>query len=559
MDKLEKKVMNGMNHWNRVFILGLDGATWTVMDAMISRGVMPNLAALREKSAWGEMSSCIPPVTSAAWTTMLTGCGPHRHGVYDHRCFDAESRRMRVNHSARVRVPTMFHQLSDAGQTVVSINVPVTYPPLKVRGLVVSGLDAPHLEAALSGNDKFAARVRAELPDYHHRVLWKRPPSSPEEFQKGAEDSVKLFAARAQSAWIADEMFPDWSAIMVQFQNLDPFQHRCWRYLNVDHTGIDDGPMNRAAEAAMKALDQAIGRLLELADSRGAGVMVSSDHGFGHCSGRIAINRILIDKGLAKVPSTLGGLQRRGRQAVDHFRLWLEKRHDRKARSATFETGIEAQFALDWKKTLGFAPHQDTAGMIYLNRSWYRKGAPLTTPRQIDDAKSQFMQVLAEVTDPADGSRLFRQVIDVASAHNLDPAREGYPDVIALPREDLWVRTKITHRPDWVETDPDLPGTHRLEGIVMASGQGIEPGNSISCGLVDFAPTLLARLNQNQLAAGMEGRDIFSAGGLGQIRQDSGHSITSSPHSAPHKPGFEYDDEEQRLIEQRLADLGYLE
>ncbi|MFM7128722.1 MAG: hypothetical protein ACKO0V_05125 [bacterium] len=168
------------------------------------------------------------------------------------------------------------------------------------------------------------------------------------------------------------------------------------------------------------------------------------------------------------------------------------------------------------------------------------------------------MQVLAEVTDPADGSRLFRQVIDVASAHNLDPAREGYPDVIALPREDLWVRTKITNRPDWVEADPDLPGTHRLEGIVMASGAGIEAGKTLSCRLVDFAPTVLGRLNQSHLAAGMEGRDIFSADAFSTVRHDSGHVHTSKPHS-PHKPGFEYDDEEQRLIEQRLADLGYLE
>ena len=27
---------------------------------------------------------------------------------------------------------------------------------------------------------------------------------------------------------------------MVQFQNLDPFQHRVWPYLNVNETGIED-------------------------------------------------------------------------------------------------------------------------------------------------------------------------------------------------------------------------------------------------------------------------------------------------------------------------------
>jgi hypothetical protein len=44
------------------------------------------------------------------------------------------------------------------------------------------------------------------------------------------------------------------------------------------------------------------------------------------------------------------------------------------------------------------------------------------------------------------------------------------------------------------------------------------------------------------------------------LRHDSGHvGGRSESHSAPHTATFEYDEEEQRLIEQRLADLGYLE
>lgn len=554
--------MGQSSSWNRVFVLGLDGATWTVLDAMIKRGRMPNLARLKAKSGSGEMISCVPPVTSAAWTTMLTGSGPHKHGVFDHRRYDAEGRRMRVNHSGRVRVPTFFHKLSEAGRKVVSINVPVTYPPLQVNGLVVSGLDAPHLEAALSASPEFARAVHEQLPDYHHRVLWKRPPQSIEEFEHSVGEARKLFAARAESAWLADRMYPEWTTMMVQFQNLDPFQHRCWRFLNVDETGIDDAPMNRAAEEVMTALDSAIGRLMELAEARGAGVLVSSDHGFGHCKGRVSVNRILIDKGLAAEPTLLGTVRRRRRQAIDHLRLWLEKRQDKEARSASFDTKFETEFPLDWTKTLGFAPHQDTGAMIYLNRSWFRKGAPLTTPRQIDDAKSQFMQVLSEVTAPEDGTKLFPSVIDVARAHNVDPAAEGFPDVIAMPRHDLWVRTKIHGRTAWVEPDSDLPGNHRPEGVIMACGAGIEPGHRLSCDLIDFAPTLLGRLGLAELSQGMEGVDIFGNAAGVNSRKDNGHSHHQhAPHSAaaPQKAGFEYDDEEQRLIEQRLADLGYLE
>ena len=47
---------------DRLVILGLDGATWTVLDPMRRRGLMPNLDALLAKSAHGTLRSTIPPV-----------------------------------------------------------------------------------------------------------------------------------------------------------------------------------------------------------------------------------------------------------------------------------------------------------------------------------------------------------------------------------------------------------------------------------------------------------------------------------------------------------------
>ena len=133
---------------DRLLVLGLDGATWTVLDPMIRRGLMPNLARLLSSSASGTLRSTIPPVTTAAWTTMMTGCNPPGHGVFDHRYFDAAEGRMKVNHSGRIRVPTLWKTLSEADRTVVCLNLPGLFPPPKLRGILVSGMDSPHLEAA---------------------------------------------------------------------------------------------------------------------------------------------------------------------------------------------------------------------------------------------------------------------------------------------------------------------------------------------------------------------------------------------------------------------------
>ena len=542
--------------FERLLILGLDGATWTVLDPMRRRGLMPNLDALLARSAHGTLRSIVPPVTTAAWTTVMTGCGPARHGLFDHRYYDTAAGQMKVNHSGRVRVPTFWHIISQAGRPVISLNVPATYPPLDVRGVVVSGMDAPHLEAALSGAPDFARRLRAEVPNYTLRYFWKRAPQSLDELAENARLTAESFRGRAEGGLLADKVVPEWAALMVQFQNLDPFQHRAWRYLNVDETGIDDPAWNAAAGSVLRGLDDAIGLLIELADRRGAAILVVSDHGFGPCLGRVHVNRILIDAGIARLPGLSGRLARRGWQAVDRFRLWGAKRDDPGARASSFDLSVVAQFPFDWKRTLAFAPHQDTAAMIYLNSATRTAGAPIQTLRQLDEARAAAVDALASARHPETGKALFPKIIATAEAYSIDPAREGYPDLIALPDEPYWVRTKLAPGTSWVEADPNLPGTHRPEGIVALAGAGIAAGRTLEANLPDVAPTVLTLLGLT-VPAYMEGRPLACLGAqpAAPTRQDP----PATTFAGPHPPQFDYTPEEQAIIEKRLADLGYLE
>jgi predicted AlkP superfamily phosphohydrolase/phosphomutase len=538
---------------DRVMILGLDGATWSVLDPMRARGFMPNLDALVKKSAHGTLRSTIPPVTTAAWTTMMTGCDPSRHGVFDHRYYDAPSGQMKVNHSGRARVPSVWRTLSDAGRSVAVLNLPGNYPPPKVKGVAVSGMDAPHLDAALSGDPAFAARMKAEVPDYSLRYFWKRAPLSLEELSENSRLTAESFLGRARGGLLADRYIPDWSALMVQFQNLDPFQHRAWRYLNVDETGIDRPEWNEAAAEVLRGLDRAIGVLVELADKRGATILVCSDHGFGPCLGRVHANRILIDAGVARLPGSSGGLLRSVGKVADRIKLWNEKRGDKAARSASFDLSVAAQFPFDWKRTLAFAPHQDTAAMVYLNSTARHADAPLTTPRQIDDALGAARSALAEARHPETGAPLFPNIVSTATAYDIDPAREGYPDLIALPDDPYWVRTKLGPGTAWVEPDDNLPGTHRPEGVVALCGPGIAAGRNLSANLRDVTPTILALLGM-PIPGHVQGQPLSCVKGTTRI--DAPEAAVHAPHSGD---SFEYTAEEQAIIEQRLADLGYLE
>src|SRR5262249_3107072 len=152
--------------------------------------------------------------------------------------------------------------------------------------------DAPGLEWAFAQCPDFAAEIFAKVPDYTHKIIWKRPPRSLEELRVQAARNRAIFRAQAAAAERADAR-GDWSALMAPFHNLDSLQHRLWPYLDVDATGRRRPGWNAEVESCLRALDESVGRLLELASRRDAAVIAVSDHGFGPCKALVNVNGLL--------------------------------------------------------------------------------------------------------------------------------------------------------------------------------------------------------------------------------------------------------------------------
>jgi len=68
---------------NRVLVIGLDGATLDLICPWAAQGHLPILARLMAEGAHGPLESTLPPVTSPAWPSFVTGKNPGRHGVFD--------------------------------------------------------------------------------------------------------------------------------------------------------------------------------------------------------------------------------------------------------------------------------------------------------------------------------------------------------------------------------------------------------------------------------------------------------------------------------------------
>jgi predicted AlkP superfamily phosphohydrolase/phosphomutase len=132
----------------RVVLIGIDGASWDYLAPLLEAGELPSLARLRREGATARLRSIDCHFTPPAWTTMLTGVLPPRHGIYGFGHWDRERRRFQPVRSFEVAAPAVWDVASRAGRRVSVIGVPTSYPPYPVNGVMVSGLMTPKTRIA---------------------------------------------------------------------------------------------------------------------------------------------------------------------------------------------------------------------------------------------------------------------------------------------------------------------------------------------------------------------------------------------------------------------------
>jgi predicted AlkP superfamily phosphohydrolase/phosphomutase len=127
----------------KTIVVGLDGATFELIKPWAEEGHLPNLKRMMEEGAYGELGSTLPPMTAPAWTAYATGCNPGKHRLYDWIAREPDSYRFTPVTALDGKAPTIYSLLSEQGRKVVSLNVPMTYPPTPVNGVMVSGMPTP--------------------------------------------------------------------------------------------------------------------------------------------------------------------------------------------------------------------------------------------------------------------------------------------------------------------------------------------------------------------------------------------------------------------------------
>ena len=218
----------------KLLIIGLDGATFDLIKPWAAEGKLPTLAKLMQDGVTGNLESTLPPVTSPAWPTFMTGKNPGKHGVFDFIRPRAGTFDM-VN-ASQIKGKLLWEILSEAGYSVGVLNVPITYPPRKVNGYMVPGLLSPDQGKTVYPPDLLKP-YEAELGKYRLTPNVQYKAGNEDEFIADLHDLIDTqlrYALRLMKDHPTD-------VLMLHFLATDNGSHALWRFMDQDASAPRSG------------------------------------------------------------------------------------------------------------------------------------------------------------------------------------------------------------------------------------------------------------------------------------------------------------------------------
>jgi predicted AlkP superfamily phosphohydrolase/phosphomutase len=298
---------------NRLIVIGLDCASPRLLFHQY-KGLLPNLERLCEGGWWGEVESCVPPITVPAWMVMFTGKEPGELGMYGFRNrIPGTYNETRVADSTSLHAPALWDEAAAAGMRSCLMGVPPSYPPFEVKGDLISCFLTPGTDRPYTYPRGLAVELEEQELTYVPDVAFRK------------ENKAEILASLREmttghfeiASYLAEEH--PWDLFVMVEIGLDRVQHAFWRYQDPSHHLYEAGtPFSDALRDYYVLLDEGIGELLEACGPDTA-VAVVSDHGAKGMKGAFCINQWLVERGYL----TLQGGVERGTRLEDAPVDWL--------------------------------------------------------------------------------------------------------------------------------------------------------------------------------------------------------------------------------------------
>lgn len=137
----------------KVIILGFDGLSPEIIEPLIEKRELPNFSTLREQGAYRHLSTTNPSQSPVAWAGFATGQNPGKNGLFDFIVRDPKTYGLNLSFSniekakpkRVIKTKCFWQYTSEEKIPTVIITCPVTFPPDKVYGRMISGMGVPDI------------------------------------------------------------------------------------------------------------------------------------------------------------------------------------------------------------------------------------------------------------------------------------------------------------------------------------------------------------------------------------------------------------------------------
>ncbi|MCD6100522.1 MAG: alkaline phosphatase family protein [Candidatus Marinimicrobia bacterium] len=425
----------------RVFVLGLDGVPYSMVCDLIAKGHWPNFANLFGKNSFVRMHSVIPTISSVAWSSFMTGKNPAKHNIFGFVDRVPNPFQIYIPTGKNMKTETLWEILSKNGKRVVVMNVPVTYPPREVNGILVSGFLATDIDKAI-----YPKEISSILKDMGY-IIDVDPWKAKEEKDQFLEDLFNALERRFEVMFHFLKR-EQWDFFMCHIMETDRINHFFW----------DDwekgGKYSQKFVEFYKKIDSLIGELwqqLEIEKPTAPKFIVLSDHGFCSIKQEVHINHWLVQKG------------------------WLKFK---KTPPKDF-TDIDST-----SKAYSLIP-----GRIFINLKGREEMGTVNPDGEYDKLRSEIKAELSELKDPDTGEAVVKMVYNREDIYS-GPFFNSAADLIVLPNAGYDLKGKL-YTPRLFDRS-HIVGMHTYDDAFLAMvDEDFSQGKSFYR-IYDVMPSILA-------------------------------------------------------------------
>jgi predicted AlkP superfamily phosphohydrolase/phosphomutase len=554
---------NRSRPFDNIVCIGLDGATFDVIDGMIDRGRLPHLGKLLSTGVRASLDSTVPPLSAPAWVSFMTGQNPGRHGVFHFRAMERGKLGAGLIGSWAVQGKTIFDHASRAGLKVVAFGVPMTYPPWPLHGTVVSGFPTPDPRVTYSEPGDVGARIGPLLKLSAAGQLTAGIETQVENLdyyqQRCTENVVELLNQERPHLLCYVNSVTDWMA------------HKFWRYSDPSAPGFEPYAVEGGSlvEHFYEQADASVGEVLAAAEGNTL-VVVLSDHGMGPRSTmRFSTNAWLEDMGLlarplgeqarAVVPEVFEALRERipNKTALKQW-LWAKAPVLRSLMQRSAGALPNYGGPIDWARTRAYrvGVHNLVEGVNVNLQGREPQGS--VSEDDYEDVRTAVLRAARELIETGNEGDVFEGAYRREELFWGEYAHLA-PDIV-LVLKPTYEFAPGTSRQVISEVSPHRlkrsSANHRSDGILIMAGTGVHQGLVLDdVSLLDVPTTILWALGV-ELPKDVDGRVLMEAFERDLIESHPPKWTAELRENSAN--GGVYTQEEARQMEAHLRDLGYL-